>query len=176
MTIPVSLRDLVGELQVLPDEGTAYLNKVTGKTIMFTDEDVEMAEAYKEMEEEFEEESEENGNEELALEMEFYQEVNKILAEDADYLELPSRFEIHEYEIMERFCQSYPDGKIGDNLIQKIKGSGAFRRFKDAIYEYGIEDDWFKYRDDAYREVAIAWLESNEIAYVDDLNQGEQST
>jgi hypothetical protein len=172
MAIPVSLRDLVGELPILPNEGTAYLNKVTGKIIMFTDDDVEMAEAYEEMEEEFEEENEENGGEELASEMEYYQEVNKILASDADYLKLPTRFEIHEYEIMERFCLSYPDRKIGEFLLQKIKGSGAFRRFKDAIYEYGIDDDWFKYQNEAYREIAIAWLESNDIAYVDDMNNG----
>jgi hypothetical protein len=176
MTIPVSLRDLVGELQILPNEGTAYLNKVTGKIIMFTDDDVEMAEAYEEMEEEFEEEPEGNGGEELALEREFYQEVNRILASDADYLELPSRFEIHEYEIMERFCQSYPDGKIGDILLQKIKGAGAFRRFKDAIYEYGIEDDWFKFQNEAYKEIAIAWLDDNHVAYVDDMNQSGQNT
>ena len=176
MAIPVSLRDLVGELQILPNEGTAYLNKVTGKIIMFTDEDVEMAEAYEEMEEEFEEENEENGDEELALEMEYYQEVNRILAADADYLKLPTRFEIDEYEIMERFCLTYPDGKIGEILLQKIKGAGAFRRFKDTIYEYGVEDDWFKYRDDAYKEIAVAWLESNDIAYAQDMDQGEQGT
>ncbi len=102
----------------------------------------------------------------------YYQEVNKILASDADYLKLPTRFEIHEYEIMERFCLSYPDAKISDILLQTIKGTGAFRRFKDAIYQYGIEDDWFKYLDEAYKEIAIAWLKSNDLAYVDDLKSG----
>lgn len=176
MTANVSLRDLVGELQILPDEGTAYLNKVTGKIIMFTDDDIEVAEAYSEMEDELEEGDEEIVGEELDLEAEYYQEVNKILASDADYLKLPTRFEIHEYEIMERFCLSYPDGKVSDNLLQKIKGSGAFRRFKDAIYEYGIEDDWFKYLDEAYKEIAIAWLDDNHVAYVDDMNQSGQNT
>ena len=175
MAVTVSLRDLVGELQILPDEGTAYLNKVTGKMISFTDDDIELAEAYNEMEEELEEANEENGDEELDLEAEYYQEVNKILASDADYLKLPTKFEIHEYEIMEKFCLDHPDEKISDILLSKIKGSGAFRRFKDAIYQYGIEDDWFKYLDEAYKEIAIAWLKSNDIAYVDDTNPGEQS-
>src|SRR5512141_1284036 len=124
MTATVSLCDLVGELQILPNEGTAYLNKVTGKIIMFTDDDIEVAEAFNEMEEELEEGDDESVGEELDLEADYYQEVNKILASDADYLKLPTRFEIHEYEIMERFCLSYPDGKISDNLLQKIKGSG----------------------------------------------------
>ncbi len=174
MSATVSLRDLVGELQILPNEGTAYLNKITGKIIMFTDDDIEVAEAYGQME--LEEEDEEMEGEELDLEADYYQEVNKILASDADYLKLPTRFEIHEYEIMERFCLSHPDGKISDILLQTIKGPGAFRRFKDAVRQYGIEDDWFKYLDEAYKEIAIAWLQSNDIAYVDDMKPGGQST
>ena len=97
------------------------------------------------------------------------------MASDPDYLKLPSRFDIHEYEIMERFCLSIPDGKMSAILLGKIRGSGAFHRFEDAIYNYGIENDWFKYRDEAYKEIAIAWLESNGIAYSDDTNEREQS-
>ncbi len=66
MTATISLRDLVGELQILPNEGTAYLNKVTGRIIMFTDDDIELAQAYSQMEEELEEGFEEG--EELDLE------------------------------------------------------------------------------------------------------------
>ncbi len=72
---------------------------------------------------------------------------------------------------MERFCLSFPDGKVSDVLLGKIRGSGAFRRFKDAIYQYGIENDWFKYRDEEYKEIAMAWLESNGLAYSDDMNR-----
>jgi len=77
---------------------------------------------------------------------------------------------------MERFCLLYPDGKISEILLQMIKGSGAFRRFKDAIYQHGIEDDWFKYLDEAYKEIAIAWLESHDLSFVDDMNPGGQGT
>jgi hypothetical protein len=174
MTVTVSLRDVVGELQMLPDEGTAYLNKVTGKIVAFTDDDIAMAETYHEIEEELEDGNEENGGEVPDLELDYYQEVNKILASDPDYLKLPSRFEIHEYEIMERFSLSYPNEKVSDILIGKIRGSGAFHRFKDTIYQYGIENDWFQYRDEAYKEIVIAWLESHGIVYIDDMNQREQ--
>ena len=44
MTVAVSLRDLVDELQMLSNEGTAYLNKATGKVITLTDDVVAMAE------------------------------------------------------------------------------------------------------------------------------------
>jgi hypothetical protein len=174
MSITVSLQDLVGELQILPDEGTAYLNKVTGKIIMVTEDEVAMAEMFDELEEELEDENKESGGESQDLELDYEQEVKKILGDDANYLQLPSKFAIHEYAIMERFSLYYPDEKISNILLGKIRGSGAFRRFKDTIYQYGIENDWFQYRDEAYKEIVIAWLESNDIAYVDDMNQRGQ--
>ena len=176
MTVAVSLRDLVDELQMLPDEGSAYLNRVTGKIITVTDDDVSMVEMDSEFEEEMEEGNDEIGGEVSDLEAEYYQEVKKVMASDPDYLKLPSRFDIHEYEIMERFCLSVPDGRVSDVLLRKIRGSGAFRRFKDTIYQYSMEADWFQYRDEAYKEIAIAWLESRGIAYADDMNRREQST
>jgi len=175
MTVAASLRDLVDELQMLPNEGTAYLNKVTGKVITVTEDDIATVEMDREIEEESEDESDDLGAEVQDLETDYLQEVKKILASDPDYLKLPSKFEIHEYEIMERFCLSFPDARVSNGMLRKIRGSGAFRRFKDTIYEYGIENEWFKYRDEAYKEIAIAWLESNDIAYADDMNRGERS-
>ena len=179
MTVAVSLQNLVDELQMLPNEGTAYLHKVSGRIITVTDDDVAMVEMDSEFEKEFEEEMEgindEIGGENLDWEIQHFQDVKRILAEDADYLELPSRFDINEYEIMERFCLSIPNGRVREVLLQKIRGSGAFRRFKDTIYQYGIENDWFQYRDEAYKEFAVAWLDSEGIAYDDDVNRQEHS-
>ena len=176
MTVTVSLRDLVGELQILPNEGTAYLNKVTGKIIMVTDDEVAMAEMFDEIEEELEDGNEESGGETLDLELDYYQDVKKILEGDARYLKLPSKFDIHEYEIIERFSLYYPNEKVRNILLGKIRGPGAFHRFKDTIYEYGIENDWFQYRDEAYKEIVIAWLESHNIAYVDDMDLQERGS
>ena len=78
MTVAVSLRDLVDELQMLPNEGTAYLNKVTGKIITVTDDDVEMRVAMdSEFEEEIEERNDEIDGEVSDLETDYYQEVKK---------------------------------------------------------------------------------------------------
>jgi len=177
MNVAVSLRDLVDELQTLPNEGTAYLHKVSGRIVTMTDDDVAMVEMDKfdeEFEDELEEIVDEVEGEDFSWEIQYFQDVKRILADDADYLELPSRFEIHEYEIMERFCMSVSNGKVRDVLLRKIRGTGAFHRFKDTIYQYGIENEWFKYRDDSYKEIAVAWLESRGIAYSDDMNRREQ--
>ena len=156
MTLVVSLRDFVGEMQLLSDESHTYLNKVTGEFIVIPDDDLRMAES-------------DIADELLAWPVESMQDLKKVLSSD-DYLELPSTFDIHEYEIIERFCRSFPDPEISDTLLEKIRGSGAFRRFKDTTYRYGIEQDWFRFRDDAYKEIAISWLEAKGIAYIDDLN------
>ncbi len=156
MAVVVSLRDLIGEMQMLSDEHRTYLNKATGEFIMISNDDFRMAES-------------DEADELLEWRDEIVQDAEKVLSSD-DYLEIPSKFDIHEYEIMERFCLSIPDVEISDVLLGKIRGSGAFRRFKNTIYRYGIEKDWFNFRDDAYREIAISWLESNGLSYKDDLN------
>ena len=55
--------------------------------------------------------------------------------------------------------------QIGDILYDLISGSGAFRRFKDAVYKYGVEDEWYRYRDNAIKEFAIEWCRQNNIEF-----------
>lgn len=51
-----------------------------------------------------------------------------------DFIALPDRFEIHEYAIMERFCHTITDAPIREDLLDAIRGCGAFRRFKACVY------------------------------------------
>lgn len=91
-------------------------------------------------------------------------EVREALESD-DYVELPSQFDIHEWSIMERFCRSLEPGPLRDELDNAIHGRGAFRMFKDVIHRHGIADDWYAYRDAELEEIAIGWLEVNEIPH-----------
>jgi hypothetical protein len=169
MMAAVSLRDMVDELQIASsDEIHVYLNKITGKVLSVTNDDFAIVEY--EDESEFPETDDAVGGDDL--EKEFFMEVKRIAAFDEDYLELPSKIDINEYEIMERFGLSYPDRRIGDMILDKIRGSGAFRRFKDIIYEYGIEKKWFIFLEEAYKEISIEWLQRHGLAYVDDMNRG----
>ena len=89
----------------------------------------------------------------------------EIIAETGQYISLPSKFDIDEYSINEIFCMSLDNQKISDILYDLISGSGAFRRFKDAIYKYGVEDEWYKYRDNAIKEIAIEWCREHKIEF-----------
>jgi len=91
----------------------------------------------------------------------------EIVDETGNYIDLPTKFDIDEYSIMEKFCLSLNDSEMSDTLYSSIKGSGAFRRFKDAVHEYDIADDWYKYRNDALKEIAIEWCQENNIEFED---------
>ena len=162
MAVVVSLLDFVDEMQTFSDEQHAYLNKVTGELITITNDDIAVVE------------SGDDWSDYPEWQQFVFQNTEKVLSSD-DYLKLPNKFEIDEYEIMERFCLSIPNEKISDVFLDMIRGSGAFRRFKDLMYRYDIEKDWFKFKDEAYKEIAISWLESNGFSYNDDMNRRQQS-
>jgi hypothetical protein len=111
----VSLRELIDELKIVTDEHHVFLNKVTGEIVTLTDEDISAVE------------SGDNTQERQDWEQEVFEQAKEVLASD-DCLELPSKFDIHEYKIMERFCLDFTDERISDELLDKIRGSGAFRR------------------------------------------------
>lgn len=82
------------------------------------------------------------------------------------FIPLPGRYEIHEYRIMEEFIDDeVPAGGFQNQLYNAIRGRGAFRRFKDAIRRMGIEQEWYDYRSEYYKKLAIEWCEDHELDY-----------
>lgn len=148
----VSLKDVVNELEMQADETEGYLNKRTGELITLLPDELSAVE----------------DDLDLSDYPDWQKEMikkAKEVAESDDYLTLPSKYDIHEYKIMEDLCYSIEDQELSDKLLDKIKGRGAFRRFKDAINLMGIEEDWYRLRQDAFEKIAIDWLEEHGIAY-----------
>jgi GAF domain-containing protein len=81
---------------------------------------------------------------------------------------LPAQFDVHEYQIMEGFCGSVESQAVSARLSRAIQGRGAFRRFKDAVLDLGIAEQWYEFRDEALKQIAIDWCESQQIAFMDD--------
>ena len=81
-----------------------------------------------------------------------------------DWLSLPDAFEIDEYGMMERFSAGLEDAQAREVLLTAIQGSGAFRRFKDAVQRRGLADAWYAYRDRSRETFAIEWLEAEGLA------------
>ena len=97
-------------------------------------------------------------------------ELSELIEEEWNvrFFGLPSKFDIHEYSIMEHFIWDLPEGRMQDSLENAIRGRGAFRRFKDAIIRYGIEQSWYDYQEEAYRRIAIEWCEARGFTYEDE--------
>ena len=85
-----------------------------------------------------------------------------------EYIILPGQYEIDEYSMMEEFIDSLPEGYKQDKLYDAISGRGAFRRFKDEVYELGLEQKWYKYRDSEYEKLVIEWCEKNSLEIIKD--------
>jgi hypothetical protein len=154
---PVSLQSVVNEMDIPSDEMTAYINKKTGELFTVSEEETRIIEA---------------GNEDDEFIPEWQKEilpkVREVLESD-DFVALPDKFEIHEYSIMERFCLSLPDEALQKELLHAIRGSGAFRRFKAAIYRKEIQDDWYRFRNESLKRIATDFLESEGIPWLDDV-------
>ena len=78
---------------------------------------------------------------------------------------LPTRYDINEYEMMEDFAETIKDDRLQNQLYISLNGSGAFRRFKDTCINFDIIDDWYKFRDKKYKELAINWCKDNNIEF-----------
>lgn len=77
------------------------------------------------------------------------------------FFRLPTKFDIHEYNIMDSFVDSLPSNAVKHQLENAIRGKGAFRRFKDTINHLGIAQQWYNYQAAAYREIAVRWFYDN---------------
>jgi hypothetical protein len=155
MAIRVKLDDIIEGLESQSDESSSFLDKKTGEVILMTDYAMRAAEENEPLEDV------PDWERELVL------IAREILADTGQYLQLPTKYDMDEYSIMESFCTSLDRREIGDILYDLISGSGAFRRFKDAVYKYGVEEEWFKYRNNAIKEIAIEWCHQNNIEFED---------
>ena len=81
------------------------------------------------------------------------------------YYQLPTKFDIHEYSIMENFIEEMPDGNKKETVERAISGRGVFGRFKDAIYRYNLENRWYEYQAKAYKNIAIEWCKERNLKY-----------
>ena len=79
---------------------------------------------------------------------------------------LPTQYEINEYKIIVDFINTIDNYEIKDKLHSLIQGKGAFRKFKDYCFEINIIQDWYKFKDEKYKEIAVNWCKKNGLEYM----------
>ena len=151
MTVTVKLSEIVEALDSAAEEQAYHLDKRTGEIVLLTDEEIQAADDDDPM------------SDYPDWQRELILKAREVLLEPQHFLELPDKFDVDEYRMMEDFCLQFEDRDTGKELHRLIKGSGAFRRFKNAIHEKGVADAWYEFKQRALERIAIEWLEENEI-------------
>jgi predicted nucleotidyltransferase len=65
---------------------------------------------------------------------------------------------------MRDFVSRVSDRRAADGLARAIEGRGAFRRFKDTLYEFAdVRERWFAFHDVRMRRRAVEWLRDNRL-------------
>lgn len=97
-------------------------------------------------------------------------------AEEQDFIALPDRHEINDYQNMEKFADQYEDEEVAEWLANSLKGKGAFRRFRAVLERFTIEDEWYDFLELQHKVLAMEWCEEYGIEYKDDTLRFEKQT
>jgi hypothetical protein len=152
MPATVHLSDIIDTLEMQFEESLSYLDLDAGQVVTVSEDLLG--------------EAEEHGDEESDLpdwQKEEWEIAKKIVSSDR-FMPLPTKFDVHEWGIMQDFSRSMGSDGIRDDLSRAIHGAGAFRNFKDTVRRLGIEPAWFAFHADALRQIALDWCEDNQIA------------
>jgi uncharacterized protein UPF0158 len=153
MPTTLHLNDIIDVLEMQFDDFSSFLDRETGQVATVSHFLLR--------------EAENSGDEKLDLptwqEQEW--EIAKRIISTDRFLELPTKVEVHEWEIMQDFSHSVESESIREDLLHAIHGAGAFRNFKDCLQRYGIESAWFAFRTEALRYIALSWCEENHVSW-----------
>ena len=150
----VKLQQVVEHLEIASDEMVAYINRANGELVMIDIENSSLAE----------DECDDNPAHLPEWQINIVVEAKRVRA-DKNFTPLPGRYEINEYELMERFCRSLDDERMQNDLLAALEGRGAFARFKAFIHAENIHEDWFAFKRTSLQQIAIEFLESENIPY-----------
>ena len=145
----------IHKMEVVMDEITIYFQRSTCEFFPITDEHM------------FSAESGNSFDDRPEWEQEIIQLYREILKDDDDFVVLPSKFDIHEYAIMQEFCCAQKEPKQRHALLRAISGKGAFRKFKELIRQHDLEETWFKFKEKAYKSIALVWCKDHNIIWTD---------
>jgi hypothetical protein len=153
----VKLSAIIDGLECQGEETESYLDRVTGEVLTVSQETLRAVEDEEDLDDSPDWQQEEIEN-------------ARRISDDQDerFVQLPTKWDIHEYSIMERFIETVRDESAANALYRAIKGRGAFRYFKDTLDDLGIREQWFAYRNQALKEMAVEWCNDNQIEYEDD--------
>lgn len=77
------------------------------------------------------------------------------------HIEIPPDESVDSWQLRADFADQLTDDDLRDRLSSALRGSGAFRRFKDELHPHpDALKAWYEYEANAQRQTAKEWLES----------------
>ena len=155
MPATVRLTDIVDALEMQFDESPSFLDLDSGQVETVS---VDLLR-----------EAEESGDDDEAPDLPEWQQqewdIAKRIVFTDRFRRLPTKFDVHEWAIMEEFSLEVKSDEVREDLLRAIYGAGAFRMFKDTIRRHRIEAAWFAFRAEALRQIAVDWCEEHDIVW-----------
>jgi len=152
----VDIEALASELEMSFDELDMYLDLETGELIMVSDEEMRLA---------VDAEEGEDYASYSEWEKEAIETALKIYLNSDRYKLLPKMSSHEAYEIMSDFCSTVKSAPIREKLYEALEGKGPFRRFKDTVLHFNIEQDWYAFRSERVKAFAVNWCNVNGVPY-----------
>jgi hypothetical protein len=153
MPATVLLKDIVDALEMQLDESSSFLDLDAGRIETVSDD------LLREADESVQEEPD------LPAWQKQEWEIAKRIVSTNRFQKLPTKFDVHEWAIMQDFSRSVASDRIREDLLNALHGAGAFRHFKDTLRRHRIESTWFTFRAEALRQIAVDWCEENHIGW-----------
>ena len=165
--LPVNLQELIDIFDMGFQELHHYLDTETGQVVMVMEEIRDQLQAL--YEEAWDPDSEEEPDIAAFIQAQDLSDWDKeALLEAAAveegygtrYIEVPQDDTQEAYRDMERFIGTVSDERLQSLLWRAIDGRGAFRMFKDMLYEYPEEQKrWYRFKEEQVRQRVLDWLE-----------------
>lgn len=67
--------------------------------------------------------------------------------------------------MIEEYIDKIENRNIQEKFEEAFYGKGKYRRFKDTLKRYGMENDYYNYREKYLKNMAIEWCKENNIQY-----------
>lgn len=148
MFAAVTLREIINEMAEVGNNHTAFLNRKTGELFTMNHQQRTLLE-----------------NAMASHDLSDGQHQVREAMDAGDLLELPSSYEHREFATIERFCDSVHEPKHKKKLLKAIRGKNAVTSFRRVIGKLGIEQQWTGFRNRRLEQIAVDWLNDNDIRF-----------
>ncbi len=152
--IRIKLVDIINELELICDEGNSFIDKINGRLFHIDNKDLKYVI------------DETNNDNYIPVWLTDNIRVAADIVKSGSYIQLPSKDEINECGLMLKYCLSFSDKKIHDevNVLMKYEND-FYQKLKDIISKYCMGRDWYKYKRKQFRKIAVDWCRKNNIEF-----------